>query len=63
MSEAYHKAYDNCDLSDVEWQSLDPIYDIIVDANYDSWHRVGYHRECDSKANRVPDNNGIKKKQ
>lgn len=59
LSEAYHKANDNCDLSDVEWNSLDPVYDILVDANYDSWQRFAYDRECDVKTNRVPDNNGL----
>ena len=55
LLEAYHKAYDNCDLTDIEWKFLDAVHDILQDANFDSWRRLSYRTECTVKTNRFPD--------
>lgn len=59
LSDAYHKAYDNCDLSDVDLNSLDPLRDLIDNRLYDSWQRISYSRECDVGTYRVPDTAGL----
>lgn len=58
LTESYHKAYDNCDLSDIDLNSLDPIRDLIDDRFYDSWQRTSYSRDCDIGTYRLPDTSG-----
>lgn len=45
-SDPYHKAYDNCDLSDIDILSLDPLRDLLEDRLYDTWQRTSY-RDCE----------------
>ena len=58
LSEAYHKAYDNCDLSDADLIDLEPQRDLIDDRNYDSWQRVSYMKPCDVIINSIVDTTG-----
>lgn len=58
LSDTYHKAYDNCDLSDIDINSLDPLRDLIDDRLYDTWQRTNLNRDCSVGSYRLPDTNG-----
>lgn len=58
LSDLYHKTYENCDLSDIDLNSLDPLRDLIDDRLYDSWQRTSYSRDCDIGSFRLPDTSG-----
>uniref|UniRef100_A0A0P5D8R1 PAN/APPLE domain-containing protein n=1 Tax=Daphnia magna TaxID=35525 RepID=A0A0P5D8R1_9CRUS len=58
LSELYHKVYENCDMSDIDLNSMDPLRDLIDDRGYDSWQRTSYSRDCDIGSYRLPDTSG-----
>ena len=45
-TDAYHKSYDNCDLSDVDVNLAHPVQDFVNDRHYDLWIRSAYTHDC-----------------
>jgi len=50
-TDAYHKSYDNCDLSDIDVSLAHPVQDFVSDRLYDLWVRSAYTYDC-SNGNR-----------